>query len=81
MATFTNDEQTALSVIPAIIAVAVIVIAALLAVTPIPRRAAALAACWAAPQIRPSPYERGIRTRPYFEDDPCLHDASGGESR
>ena len=79
MATFTNDKHTSLSAIPAIIAVAFIVIAALLAV-PVPRRAAALAACWAA-QIRPGPYERGIRAQPYFGDDPCVRDASGGESR
>jgi hypothetical protein len=80
MATFTNDKHAARSVIGATILVALIVIAALVAFTPVPRRAAALAACWAT-HIRPSSYERGLRIRPYFGDDPCVRDASGGENR
>ncbi len=80
MATFTNDKHAVRSVLPATIVVALIFIAALAAVTLVPRRAATLAACWAA-HIRPSPYERGIRARPYFGREPCMNDASGGESR
>jgi hypothetical protein len=80
MATFTNHKHAVLSVIRATILVALIVTAVLVAVTVVPRRAATLAACWAT-HILPSPYERGIRARPYFGGDSCVRDASGGESR
>jgi hypothetical protein len=80
MATFTNDKYAVLSVIRATIVVALMVIAAPVAFSPVPRRAAALAACWAT-HIGPSLYERGTRVRPCFGDDPCVRDASGGESR
>jgi hypothetical protein len=73
MATFTNDKHAVRSVILAATVLALIVIAALVAFTPVPRRAAALAACWAT-HIRPGSYERGLRVRPNFGDDPCVRD-------
>jgi hypothetical protein len=65
MATFTNYKHAVLSVIRATLVVVLIVTVALVAVTHVPRRAAALAACWAT-HMQPA------RTSAGFEFDRTL---------